>query len=543
MAEHDAFGFFRRAGANLGRVFRKAAARATLPRRGRAWLAVRLSGAVQELAPPRLWGRSPPLGLFELLRTLESAADDPNIAGVVLRFEQPLEGWSRVLSLRRAVDHLRQRGKHVIAYGEVLGAESLVVASGADKLWMPQTGSVLLVGLRIEGFFIKRLLDRFDIRPEILRVGSHKTAGDRFVRESMSPEEREQLGGLADDLFEALIDSIATGRGLEPDAVRDAIDRGPFSAAAAESEGLSDGCLYPDEVERELVRLAPDTTSAGDDEVPQLLDARLYHALVVADPGWRPLWVDLPRIAYVVGMGTIHRGRGARGIASETFREIFERIRRDDGIQGVVLRLDSPGGDGVASDLLWRSISRVSEKKPVVVSMGDVAASGGYYMAAAADVVLAEASTITGSIGVVGGKIDLQGAYERLGVVKDGVERGAHAGLFSEARGYTGDERAAVQALLDAVYDSFVDRVAEGRNLSREAVARVAQGKIWSGVRAQTHGLVDGLGGPLDALAEVRRRAGLSDTDRFLLESYPRLPAIPSLFSLLRLLPGRMELW
>jgi protease-4 len=225
-------------------------------------------------------------------------------------------------------------------------------------------------------------------------------------------------------------------------------------------------------------------------------------------------------------------------VASEVYRTLFERIREDEKVRGVVLRIDSPGGEGVASDLIWRAVRQVCSEKPVVVSMGDVVASGGYYVAAAADAILAEPGTVTGSIGVVGGKVNLADLYQRLGVAKDAVERGARAGLLSETRSFTPDERSAVRGEMEALYELFLERVAEGRSMTRDEVNRVAQGRIWSGRRADSLGLVDGLGGPLEALAEVRRRAGIAPEESILLDVHPRLPRIPGLFALIRhLLP------
>jgi protease-4 len=228
-------------------------------------------------------------------------------------------------------------------------------------------------------------------------------------------------------------------------------------------------------------------------------------------------------------------------VASEVYRTLFERIGEDERVRGVVLRIDSPGGDGVASDLIWRAVRQVRRRKPVVVSMGEVAASGGYYVAAAADAILAEPGTVTGSIGVVGGKVNLAGLYQRLGVAKDAVERGARAGLLSEMRPFTADERSAVRGEMEAIYELFLERVAEGRSMTRDQVNRVAQGRIWSGERARSLGLVDGLGGPLEALAEVRRRAGIAPGEPVLLDVHPRFPRLPGLLALLRSLVPRMS--
>ena len=483
------------------------------------------------------------MGLLDALASLEAAVTDPRVVGVVLRFQGALQGWSHALSLRRVVLRLRESGKPVVAYAEMYSAESLLVASAANRVWLPETGSVFLVGLRFEGFYLRGLLEKLGVRPEVVRVGSYKSAAEMLTRDDMSAEQREQLEALADDLYGELVDALAEGRGLSPDAVRSRIDEGPYSARAAVEAGLADACLYPDEVERELPVLASDTATDPKTGRPRLLPAAQYHALRVGDHGWRPLLRDLPRIAYVVARGAIHRGEGSRGIASDTLRELLDGIRREEGVRGVVLRIDSPGGDGVASDLLWRSVELLKQEKPVVVSMGDVVASGGYYMAAAADSLFAEAGTVTGSIGVVGGKVDLEGLYRRMGIAKDSVERGRRAGLLSEARGFTDDERAAMQTLFDSVHETFVDRVARGRGLPAERVQKLAQGRVWSGSRALGVGLVDALGGPLEALREVCRRAGLAEGERYLLELHPRRPTIPGWLSLRRFLPGRTEHW
>jgi len=531
----------RRAGNNLARAARRVLDRTALPRRKGFWLVVRLAGPLEELRAPSLsLGRGPSPTLLEVLETLDAAAEDPQVDGVLLYFSGPVRGMSRVLSLRRAVLRLREKGIPVAAYAETLEAEGLLVASAATKFWLPESGNVFLVGLRLESLFLRGVLDRLDIKPEVVRIGRYKSAGERFTREHASPEDREQLEALADDLYDELVEGIAKGRGLAPEVVRDLIDRGPYHARAAVEAGLADGCLYPDEIEPALEALTPEPP--GERPGPRrvrMIEAVLYHAIRVGDTGWRPLFTGLPRIAYVVARGAIVRGRGHRGIASDGYRDLFEEIRRDERVRGLVLRIDSGGGDAVASDLLWRSVSLVTEEKPVVVSMGDVVASGGYYMAAAADEVLAEMGTVTGSIGVVGGKVNLEGLYRRIGVAKEGIERGARAGLLSENRGFTADERSAVRGEMAALYEIFVDRVARGRGLSVDDTQEVAQGRVWSGSRARQIGLVDTIGGPLEALLAARRRAGLRRDEPVLVDRHPRLPRIPGLRDLLRWIPRR----
>jgi protease-4 len=520
-----------RAGANLARGVRRLLARAALPRDSGAWLLIRLAPPLDEPAPPRLpFASSSSLTLLELLESLERAASDPQIDGVLLRFSGAQLGFAKALSLRRAVEKVRAAGKPVAVWSERLDAQEYLVASAASRIWLAPVGELFLVGLRLDGLYLGGLLEKLDVKPEVVRIGSHKSAAEHLTRQSMSPAEREQLDALADDLFEELTARIAAGRGVEPDAVRALIDRGPFRSSAASEAGLTDGSLYPDQIPAALEALTPiPPVDRPGPRRARLIEATLYHALRGSDAGWRPLFRGLPRIAYVALRGAIHRGSSSRGIASDRVRRLLEALGRDGGIRGVVLRIESPGGDGVASDLLWRAVAQLAREKPVVASMGDVAASGGYYLASAADAVFAEAGTLTGSIGVVGGKPNLEGLYRRIGVARESVERGARAGMLSEVRGFTPGERTALREDMASLYTTFVARVAEGRGLSADAVEKVAQGRVWSGARAHALGLVDALGGPLEALREVRRRAGLREGERVLVEAHPRLSALAGL--------------
>jgi len=531
-------GFARRLAANAARAVRQGFARRHLSREGGLWLDVRIGPLLQELRPTALPFAAPSgAGLLDLLRTLSCAAEDPHVDGVLLRFEGAAPGLSHVLALRRAVEAVRARGKPVAAYADALGLAEYWIASAASSIWLPESGSLFLVGLRAESTFVRSLLGRLAIEPEVLRLGAYKSAAEPFTREGMSPEQREQLEALLDDFYGNLVEAIAKGRGLAPEVVRARIDAGPYHASAALEAGLIDRALYPDEIEDALSPLTPGR--APDEQRPvRLAPAASYLALRAADVGWRPLLSDLPRIAYVVASGLIRRGSGARGIASDALRSLLERLAKDEGVRGIVLRVNSPGGDGLASDLLWRAVRKARQKKPVVVSMGDVAASGGYYVACGADAVFAEAATLTGSIGVVGGKVNLSELYRRVGISKEAVERGARAGMLSETRAFTAEERAAMRGELAHVYDTFVRRVAEGRGIEPAQVERAAGGRVWSGLRAQALGLVDAIGGPLEALREARRRAGLAEGQRWLLEQHPRRPRLPGLRSLLALAFG-----
>jgi protease-4 len=530
-------GLARRTAADAARIARRVAAHFALARRAPFWLRLRLAPPLEETrGAGRLLPRERGPSLFEALRALDAAARDARVAGVLVHFAGAPGGLAAATSLRRALDGVRAAGKPVAAYGERLQQAEYLVASGADRLWLPETGSLGLVGLRSEGFYLSRLLARIDVRADVVRIGSHKAAAEALTRESMSPESREQLEGYLDDAFGELVAAIAAGRRLDPAAVRERIDAGPYAAAAAAEAGLVDACLYPDQIDEALAALAPDTretsTRAGAPRV-RSADALAYDALHASDPGWRPLHRDLPHIAYVVAKGVIRRRAALGGISVETLGALLRRLGDEPSVRGIVLRIASPGGDALASDLLWRALSVARREKPLVASMGEVAASGGYLAAVAADRILVEATTLTGSIGVIGGKLDLGGLYDRLGIGHDAVERGRRAGLLTDSRGFTPDERAAVRREMQAVYDVFLRRVEEGRKLSRAEVERVAQGRLWSGRRALSLGLVDALGGPLEAIREVRARAGIAEGERVVLDVLPRAGSLGRLRALL----------
>ena len=268
------------------------------------------------------------------------------------------------------------------------------------------------------------------------------------------------------------------------------------------------------------------------DPVP-MMDAASYawqHALA----GPIPLLRTFPRVAYQVAQGTVSRGRGNRGIHSESLLRMLGRLEEDEAVRAVVLRIDSGGGEVVASDLLWRGVERLAAEKPVVACFGDTAASGAYYLAAAAREIVAEAGTLTGSIGVVGGKLDLSGLLERVGVGVDHIEQGGRAGMSTATRGFSPEERRVVRAGMESAYERFLVRVAEGRAMSRDAVHAVSQGRVWSGTAGLAHGLVDSLGGPLEALTRAREAAGLAADEAVALDVHPRASPFGGIRELLR---------
>ena len=485
-----------------------------------SWIEVDLARGGSERT--QTGGPTPSLGLTDLLRTLHHAGQDDRIEGVLIRLRGSGGSFASALSLGRAIAQLRAHGRRVAVWAEGLNDAQYMALCGADRIWLPESGTLSLLGLHTERFYFRDLLDRIGARPEVVHVGRYKSAGDSYSRDSMSDEEREQLESWQQDVFDELVEAVSRGRDLSHDRVRAVIDGGPYPARLALESGLIDGLAYFDEVPRLLeawMREGEERGAGARRFSP--ISALRYFVGQVADAGPISFRTDPLYLATLTLEGSVQRGKNARGITSEGTVEWIEALRTDTRIRGVLLRIDSPGGDALASDLIHREIERLCKEKPVVVSMGDVAASGGYYIAAPADAIFAEVGTITGSIGVLGMKLNLSGLYERLGVTKEGVQKGARAGLFSESHGLSSDERAALRQEMEAFYTTFLKRVGRGRRLSTAEVEPIAQGRIWSGRRAQAVGLVDHLGGPLEALQDLARRAGLEDGENYLLVALP----------------------
>ena len=517
----------RRIGEGAARWVRRTAARRALPRRGSYWVSLELPSPLPDV-PGRFPGDRVQT-LLGALETLAAIADEPRVSGVVVELRGAPGGIAAAQSLRRGLDAMRARGKAIAAWAESLDLVSLYVASAADRLWIPETGRVSAVGLRADAYYLRDVLARFDVRPEVVRIGTHKSAGEMLTRDRMSDEQREQLDAIVSEGFDALVAGIAAGRGRSAAQVRAWIDAGRYTAADAREGGLVDGFAYRDELADRVGELGSRLSAAPGR--PVLAEARALRALRA---NARVGLSAPPRIAVLFAGGAISRGSNARGIASRDAEQTIGALARDARVRGVVLRIDSPGGDALASDLLWRAVRALRKEKPVVASLGEIAASGGYYLASAADWVIAEPSSLTGSIGVVGGKLDLSGLLARIGVGLDAVERGARAGMHSAARGFTEDERELVRAEMRALYETFVARVAEGRGLAAAAVESAAQGRVFTGARALALGLVDALGGPLEALAEVRRRAGLRGAEPMRVDLHPRISALRALSHWLR---------
>jgi protease-4 len=490
---------------------------------------LRLAGPLEEgpYSPIPVFG--PRIGTFQTrLERIRKAAGDQNVGALVLQFDDLQLGFARMEELRRAIAEFKKSGKKVFAYLESGSGGDYLVACEADHVCMPASAALMLIGLRAEIFFYKELLDRLDIRAEYLHVGIFKSAAEPYLRTGMSKEAKAQYNLVFDDLYAGCyVGPIARARkgkkDLTPAAVRKLIDEGPLTARQALAYGLIDEVVYPGDFPESIrkvlgvkdVKLVRDYgTEKGKDDLSTPIDL-----LKVLNPASTPASSNKDRIAILYAVGSIVTGKGgpsffgASRVASTTMVEAIREAEKDPKVRALVLRVDSPGGSALASDLIWHELKRC--RKPVVASMGDYGASGGYYVSMGARKVYAQPGTLTGSIGVLGGKLAFGGLYNKVGLTVDTVSRGKNAGLLSRTEPFSPSEKKALEALMQEVYEQFLDRVAQnraaaGKKFTRKQLLDLAEGRIWTGTQALERGLVDALGSLEDAIADAKVLGGLA---------------------------------
>lgn len=456
----------------------------------------------------KLRGRHRPR-LRAVLRALHEAGDDRHVRGLVVKLGGSVLPWATMQELRAGVQAFRKSGKPVVAWAESFGeggngTADYVLATACSQIWLQPSGEVGLLGVAAETTFLRGTLDKLGLEPQLDQRYEYKNAGDRIMRSEFTPAHREAVDRITASTWEVAVDAIADGRSLEPDTVRALTDRAPYSAEEARALRLIDRLGYRDEVYAEVKK------DLG-------VDVHLLFADQWAPPRNAATLVRRHRewVALVDGHGEIVAGRSRatpRGtlLGSTTVSAALRAARENDHVRAVLFRIDSPGGSAVASDTIWREVKLTREAgKPVIVSMGSLAGSGGYYIACPADTIVAEPSTLTGSIGVVGGKVVIAELMSKVGLTTGAVEHGGSARMFSPRRGFSVDERARLGAMLDRVYEDFVQKVADGRGMTYDAVHEIARGRVWSGLDASRNGLVDVLGGIRDAAELARQRAGL----------------------------------
>jgi protease-4 len=459
--------------------------------------------------------------LHRLVERIDKAAQDARVKALVLQIDSPALGRARADEIRAAIARVRAAGKPVAAHLIGGSPETYGIALGCDSIAMPPAAMLEITGVRAEMMFFKSMLDRLGVKAEILQVGEFKGAGEPLTRDSMSPQLRAQYEAFIGDLFELLVARVAEGRKLPVDKVRELIDVGVYTPDQARAAGLIDAVAYEDEVidavakraRLEAPKVVRDYAERKmDDDFSGLGGLVKLVEMLSGQKQDRPAGKG-KRIAIVHLTGEIREGKGKDDLlggaaaGSETVIKAVREAARDEAVAAIVLRIDSPGGSALASDLIWREVKQAG--KPVVASLSDIAASGGYYIAVAADRIVAAPGTLTGSIGVVGGKVAVGPGLEKAGIHTDVVSKGRNAGWLSMNEPFTDSERDAFLATMKDVYRLFTTKVAAGRKLDVEKVATLAEGRVFTGRMAKEAGLVDRLGTLDDAIDEARKLAGI----------------------------------
>jgi len=483
--------------------------------RNNSVLALRVGGVLPDYVPDdpfrRIFG-GPDQSLTGLLMQFKKAKVDKRISAILLDIDMSGVGWAKSEEIREAITDFRSSGKPVYGFMELGVNKEYYIASACDRIYLAPPGELFTIGLAADVMFFRGSLDKLGIYPDMYQIGKYKSAGDTFTRKEMSEAHREAVNSLLEDLYSRYVEAIAKARSKSPEEVRAIIDNAPYTAAQARDVGLIDGAVFRDEVEKEL------KAKLGYKESEDLPIARgsEYRNISPESLGLN----KGEKIAVIFGTGNIGSGRsenspsGEQSIGSDTMAKALKDAAEDKTVKAIVLRVDSPGGSGLASDIIWHAVENAKQKKPVVVSMSDVAASGGYYISAGAHKIIAEPSTITGSIGVVAGKPVVKGLYDWLGVSNEYVLRGKNAGMFRETEKFSDTERQKFQEWINTTYyDQFVPKVARGRNKDAEYVDSVGQGRVWTGAQAKERGLVDEFGG-LERAVEVAKELAKIPADK-----------------------------
>lgn len=487
-----------------------------------AVLTITLGGDLAEIAPADVISylrgvRTPTVQ--SIVENLRKAKVDRRVSAVLIRSRGlTTPYWGKVQELRGAITDFKTSGKPVVAFLEYGGDRDYYLATAADKVFLMPSSPLDLSGIATYQVFLRGTFDKVGVYPDLHHIGDYKTAPNTFTEKGYTPAHREMDASLNRDLFDQLVQGIADGR-QQPDArVRALIDEGPFLPAAAREAGLVDDLAYEDEAMARLRDMKPEATA----EIASDVYARVSPASLGLNVG--------PRIAVIYASGAIVSGRSGyeplngATTGSETLAESIRQARRDPAVRAIVVRIDSPGGSAVASDAIWHEL-RLARKeradRPIVASMSDLAASGGYYLAMAADVIVAQPSTLTGSIGIFGGKFVTGGVYEKLGARTDSTSIGRHAELNSPLRPFNPDEVKKLEAQLRDFYDDFVRKVAESRGRTPAQIDALAQGRVWTGQQAKANGLVDALGGLDRAVAFAKDGAKIAPDQDVEVVVYP----------------------
>jgi protease IV len=487
-----------------------------------ATLVLRPGGSLPDVAPDDVMGQvfgrdgNTVRGFID---ALAKARRDERVRGVLLMPSTlDLPYWGKVQEMRDAIVAFRKSGKTVTAFLEYGGDREYYLASAADRVFLLPTSSLDLTGVASYEMFLRGTLDKLGAYADFVHIGDYKAAPNQLTEKGFTPAHREMAQSLNRDMYDQLVAGIAEGRKKPEADVRALLDQGPFVASAALEAGLVDELAYEDELDDRVPALAD-----GD---ARRIEGSDYQRIRPESLGVRPR----SRIAVLYMVGTIVSGKsgfdGVNGavLGSDTIVEQIRKIRDDDSIRAIVLRIDSPGGSSVASDVIWRELKITRDQdsdRPIVTSMSDLAASGGYYVAMPADAIVAQPGTLTGSIGIFGGKIVIGGTLEKAGVNAEAITSGANADIYSPLTPFTPAQRVKVEAFMQDFYKNFIGKVAESRKTTPEAIHAVAQGRVWTGRQALQHGLVDALGGLDTAVTLAKERAKIPADEDVQLVAYP----------------------
>jgi protease-4 len=488
---------------------------------------IKLSGSLDESPPsadPLFGGMSE--NFKSKLDRIKKARKDPAIQGLYLQLDGLGIGWAKVDELSRTLADFRKSGKKVFAYLDGGSAKDYLVALACDEVCLPESGWLMLTGLRAEVSFYKDLFEKIGVKADMLQMGDFKAAAEPYTRNSMSEPARKQLTSVIDDYYErSLVERIVRQRAdhkLTAEQVKKLIDDGPHTARSALKAGLIDRVAYTDDYRAALKKqLKADQLKIvkdyGKDRKEDLDFSNPFAILKMLAPP-KTKESKNPKIAVIYAVGVITTGKSAEGlfgaetVGSTTMIQAIRQAEKDDTVKAIVLRVDSPGGSALASDLIWHELK--NSKKPVVASMSDVAASGGYYISMAAKKIYADPGTLTGSIGVVGGKLALGGSFNKVGIKTEIISRGANSGILSTEKPFSESERKTMTGLMRDIYDQFLDKALEGRKnagkkMTRKDLVNLAGGRIWTGRQAKENGLIDELGSLDDAIAAARKLTDL----------------------------------
>jgi protease-4 len=483
-----------------------------------------LKGSISEDPTPIGFDGAPVTdNLKGLIDRIGRAKNDENVKGLLIRLRGLTVGGAKSNELRQAIRDFRSSGKKAFAMLELAQNSEYLVATAADEIVMPEGGWLMVKGLAAEVTFYRALFDKLGVYPDMMQIGEYKSAAEPYTRTQMSPAFREELTSLVTDSYDMLAEAIAKRQGIAIDEAKKLIDGGPYTPAAAKAAGLVNRIAYPDQLEAEIAKdlgvstVRLDSKYGKKKETVELSGFAGMMKMMQALSGEtvKKPESNKPKVAIIYASGMIMPGKSSSGgmlsgqavMGSDTVIKQLRDAKADKTVKAIVLRVDSPGGSALASDLIWRETVRIG--KPIVASMSDVAGSGGYYISVGCDKIFAEPGTITGSIGVVGGKMALGGLMDKVGITTDTITVGKNGTLFSTVKPFTDAERTAMRTLMEETYKQFLAKTARGRKMDVAQVEKLAAGRVYTGRQALRNGLIDELGTLDDAIAAAKELAGL----------------------------------